>query len=83
MWETPVRFLGQEDPLEKGMATHSSVLGLLSAGKESACNVGDVGLILNWEDPLEEDMANQVQCRTCKRLRFNPWVEKIARRRKW
>ena len=26
MQETPVRFLGQEDPLEKGMATHSSIL---------------------------------------------------------
>ena len=24
--ETPVRFLGQEDPLEKGKATHSSIL---------------------------------------------------------
>ena len=24
--ETPVRFLGQEDPLEKEMATHSSIL---------------------------------------------------------
>ena len=24
--ETRVRFLGQEDPLEKGMATHSSIL---------------------------------------------------------
>ena len=24
--ETPVRFLGQEDPLEKEIATHSSVL---------------------------------------------------------
>ena len=24
--ETWVRFLGQEDPLEKGMATHSSIL---------------------------------------------------------
>ena len=28
MWETQVRSLGQEDPLEKGMATHSSILGL-------------------------------------------------------
>ena len=27
MQETPVRFLGQEDPLEKGVATHSSILG--------------------------------------------------------
>ena len=26
MQETPVRFLGQEDPLEKGLATHSSIL---------------------------------------------------------
>ena len=26
MQETPVQFLGQEDPLEKGMATHSSIL---------------------------------------------------------
>jgi len=26
MQETPVRSLGQKDPLEKGMATHSRVL---------------------------------------------------------
>ena len=26
MWETRVRSLGQEDALEKGMATHSSIL---------------------------------------------------------
>ena len=28
MQETPVQFLGQEDPLEKGQATHSSIHGL-------------------------------------------------------
>ena len=28
MQETPVQFLGQEYPLEKGYATHSSILGL-------------------------------------------------------
>ena len=27
MWETQVQSLGQEDPLERGMATHSSMLG--------------------------------------------------------
>ena len=27
MKETQVKSLGQEDPLEKGMATHSSILG--------------------------------------------------------
>ena len=26
VWETSVQSLGQEDPLEKGMATHSSIL---------------------------------------------------------
>ena len=26
--ETPVQFLGQEDPLEKGWATHYNILGL-------------------------------------------------------
>ena len=26
MQETPIQFLGQEDPLEKGMATHSSII---------------------------------------------------------
>ena len=46
MQETLVRFLGQEDPLEKGQAAHSSVLGLPggSAGKEFASSTGDLGL---------------------------------------
>ena len=46
MQETRVQSLGQEDPLEKGMATHSSILawripwteepgGLLSTGLQS------------------------------------------------
>ena len=28
-----------------------------SYGEESAHNVGDLGLILGWEDPLEKGMA--------------------------
>ena len=28
MWETPIQFLGWENPMEKGEATHSSILGL-------------------------------------------------------
>ena len=46
MQETPVQFLGWEDPLEKGQAT-PVFLGFPggSAGKESACNVGDLGSI--------------------------------------
>ena len=51
MWETWVCSLGWEDPLEKGKATRSSILGNTggkpcgSAGKESACNAGDLGLL--------------------------------------
>ena len=45
--ENWVQSLGWEDPLEKGQATHSSILGLSygSDNKESACNAGDLGSI--------------------------------------
>ena len=47
MQETPVWFLGQENPLEKEYTPHTSILGLPcgSSGKESACNAGDLGSI--------------------------------------
>ena len=35
MWDTSVRSLGQEDPLEEGMATHSSVLAWRIHGQRS------------------------------------------------
>ena len=54
--ETLVRFLGREDPLEKGYATHSSI-PCDSAGKESTCNAGDLGSIPGLEDPLEKGKA--------------------------
>ena len=56
MQETLVRFLGWEDLLEMGEATHSGILGLPcgSAGKESACNAGDLGSIPGLgRSPLE------------------------------
>ena len=31
--------------------------GGLTAGKEPTCNVGDVGSVPGWGDPLEEGMA--------------------------
>ena len=47
MQETPVQLLGRDDPLEKGWATHSRILGLPcgSADKESTYNSGDLGSI--------------------------------------
>ena len=29
-----------------------------SAGKQSACNAGDLGSIPGWEDPLEKGVTN-------------------------
>ena len=47
MQETLVRFLGWEDPLEKGWLPTPVFLGFPcgSAGKESTCNVGDLDSI--------------------------------------
>ena len=47
MRETPVQFLGQEDPLEKREAAHSSIPGFPcgSAGEESTHNAGDLSSI--------------------------------------
>ena len=61
MQETPVGSLSQEDPLEKGQATHSIFLGFPcgSTGKESTCNAGDLGSTLGWEDPLEKGTATR------------------------
>ena len=43
-----------------------------SDGKESACNAGDLGLILGQEDPLEEGMATHSSI-----LAWEiPWTEK-------
>ena len=42
--ETPVRFLGQEDPLEKGMATHSSTLAWKIPWTEEPGRLQSMGL---------------------------------------
>ena len=60
MQETPVQFLDQEDPLDKGQATHSSVLGLpwwLRRVKNLPALWETWVRSLGWEDPLEEGMA--------------------------
>ena len=62
MQETPVRFLGREDPLEKRQATHFSVLGLwTSQVAQTVRNLPTMQEIwvqsLGWEDPLEEGVA--------------------------
>ena len=44
MQETRVRFLGREDPLEKEMATHSSILAWKSPWTEEPGKLQSVGL---------------------------------------
>ena len=52
MWETQVQSLGQEDPLEKGMATHSNILAWRIPWTEEPSGLQLVELPwvrLNWE----------------------------------
>ena len=42
------------------------------SGKESGCQAGNKGSILNWKDPLEDDTATHSSILACE----IPWVEK-------
>ena len=44
VWETWIRSLGQEDALEKGMATHSSILAWRIPGTEKPGELQSIGL---------------------------------------
>ena len=60
MQETPVRFLGQEDPLEKRQAIHTSILGLpwwLQLVKNLPAMQDTWVRCLDWEDPLDKGKA--------------------------
>ena len=43
MWETRVRSMGQEDPLEKEMATHSSILAWKTPWMEECDRLQSMG----------------------------------------
>ena len=45
MWETQVRSLGWEDPLEKEMAAHSSTLAWRIPWREEPCRLQSMGLL--------------------------------------
>ena len=46
-----------------------------SAGIESTCNVGDLGSILGWEDPLEKGVATDSSILAWR----IPWTEEPGR----
>ena len=47
MWENWVQSLDQEDPLEKGVATHSSILAWRILGSRGACQATVHGVAKN------------------------------------
>ena len=69
MWETWVQSLGQEDLLEKEMATHSTILA--PSPKKGAQRNIELPLWLSWKRI----------CLQCRRPGFDPWVGKIPCRR--
>ena len=62
--KTRVPFLGREDPLEKGQATHCSVPGLPRCpdGRESTCKAGDLGSIPGLGRSPGGGPGNPLQC---------------------
>ena len=75
MQETWVRSLVWEDPLEKDMATHSSILAWASLIAQSIKNLPAMQetwvRFLGWENPLEKEMATHSSIHAWK----IPWIE--------
>ena len=72
MQEIWVRFLGREDPLEKGMATHSSILtwripriveagGLQSMGSQRVGHDWVINMLLYWTVGFSADFYCQIR----------------------
>ena len=70
MWETWVRSLGWEDPLEEGMATHSSTLAwripmdggawwaTVHGVAKSQIQLSNFPSLPEWESAAEDDMGD-------------------------
>ena len=76
-WETWVQFLGQDDPMEEGMAAHSSVLPWRIPRAEEP---GRLKVRTIWASLVAQTVKNPPECR---RLVLDPWIGKIPFRRKW
>ena len=56
MWETWVQFLGWEDPLEEGVATHSSILAWRISWTEEAGGLESIG-----SQRVGQDLATELE----------------------
>ena len=83
MQETLVQFLGQEDPLEEGMATLSSVLAWRIPWTEEPGGLQSIGLQRVGHDRatftlgFPHSSAGKRMCLQCRRPWFDSWVGKI------
>ena len=95
MQETPIQSLSSEDPLEEGMATHSSILAWRIPMDRGAWKATVHGVSRSERLSIAQHTAAggspsgtsskepTCRCRRHKRCRFNPLVRKIPWRRKW
>ena len=74
IWETWLLSLGWEDLLEKGMATHSSVLAWRIPGTE------DPGGLQSMESQKESDMIEHLTLSFCSRLKWPFFVILVIER---
>ena len=95
VWETWVRSLGLEDPLEKGMATHSSIFAWKTPGIEEPGGLLSMGLHRVGQDwatntftficfrGLPRWLNGKESACQCRRCEFDHWVREIPWRKKW
>ena len=73
MWETWVQSLGWEDPLEKGMATHSSILAWEITRTEEPGGLQSMGL-----QRVGHSWATKHNTLYHKQLKASKWTEKLT-----
>ena len=87
MQETQVQLLGQEDPLEKEMAIHSSILAWKILWTEEAGGLQSMGLQDQTWLSDENTTTREIKCSfsgsVVKKDVFDPWLRKIPWRKAW
>ena len=75
MWETQVQSLGQEDPLEKGMATHSSIHAWRIPWMEEPDRLLFMTSdLLGWSPICGDNLFSSIQSLSCVWLFVTPWT---------
>ena len=87
MQETQVQLLGQEDPLEKEMAIHSSILAWKILWTEEAGGLQSMGLQDQTWLSDQNTTTREIKCSfsgsVVKKDVFDPWLRKIPWRKAW